>query len=215
MKHKRLNRDSWGFQYYPYYQMRIDHELFRGLACLIRLTDGENNYWQLPKAGRIQVTGSGMVWMQLVPDHTNHVITVKYFPDGTHDPERKQYPVPSCERYQPSVWYIDVIEGMETDEDGVAVFVDKYLDVVMSPEGDVQVVDRNELDAAYASGELNKAQYDAALEECARILRKHCSDIRKTEEWCAAVRQIIEDRIAAGEPVTVSREVRELRTKEE
>lgn len=22
MKHKRLNRDGWGFQYYPYYQMR-------------------------------------------------------------------------------------------------------------------------------------------------------------------------------------------------
>ena len=44
MKHKRLNRDGWGFQYYPYYQMRIDHELFHGTACLIRLTDGEENY---------------------------------------------------------------------------------------------------------------------------------------------------------------------------
>ncbi len=41
MKHKRLNRDGWGFQYYPYYQMRIDDESFHGLACLIRLTDGE------------------------------------------------------------------------------------------------------------------------------------------------------------------------------
>ena len=39
MKHKRLNRDGWGFMYYPYYQMRIDHELFHGLACLIRMTD--------------------------------------------------------------------------------------------------------------------------------------------------------------------------------
>ena len=32
MKHKRLNRDGWGFQYYPYYQIRIDDELFHGLA---------------------------------------------------------------------------------------------------------------------------------------------------------------------------------------
>lgn len=51
MKHKRLNRDGWGFQYYPYYQMRIDHELFHGIACMIRLTDGEENYWETPKAG--------------------------------------------------------------------------------------------------------------------------------------------------------------------
>ena len=51
MKHKRLNRDGWGFQYYPYYQMRIDCECFHGLACLIRFTDGEANYWETPKAG--------------------------------------------------------------------------------------------------------------------------------------------------------------------
>ena len=57
MKHKRLNRDGWGFQYYPYYQMRIDSDSFHGIACLIRFTDGEANYWETPKAGRIQVTG--------------------------------------------------------------------------------------------------------------------------------------------------------------
>ncbi len=33
MKCKRLNRDQWGFQYYPYYQMRIDDELFHGIVC--------------------------------------------------------------------------------------------------------------------------------------------------------------------------------------
>ncbi len=49
MKHKRLNRDGWGFQHYPYYQMRIDHELFHGTACMIRLTDGEENYWERRK----------------------------------------------------------------------------------------------------------------------------------------------------------------------
>ena len=211
MKHKRLNRDAWGFQYYPYYQMRIDHELFHGLACLIRFTDGENNYWQMPKAGSVQVTGSGMTWLQLVPDGTHRVITVMYFPDGSHGKERKQYPVPACERYQPSVWYMDVIENLEYDEDGVAVFVDKYLDVIMSPEGDIRIDDRDELDSAFASGELSKAQYDAALEESGRILQDLCSDIRKTDEWCALIRQLAEDRIARGEPVHVSREVRELK----
>ena len=211
MKHKRLNRDQWGFQYYPYYQMRIDHELFHGLACLIRCTDGENNYWETPKAGRVQVTGGGMTWLELVPDHTGRVMTVMFFPDGTHDPERKRYPLPADERYQPSAWYIDVIEGMEYDEYGIAVMIDKYLDVIMTPEGDVAIDDQDELDRAYACGELTEAQYRAALAECERILKGWCADIRATDAWCAAVRQIAEERIAAGEPITLCREVRELK----
>ncbi len=211
MKRKRLNRDQWGFQYYPYYQMRIDDELFHGIVCLIRFTDGEKNYWETPKAGRIQVTGEGMTWLELIPDDTRRVITAMYFPDGTHGPERESYPVTANEQYQPSIWYIDIIEGTEYDEDGVAVFIDKYLDVIITPEGDVKVDDRDELDAAYASGELTKEQYDAALAEGEDILKAYGGDIRGLDAWCAAVRQLAEDRIAAGEPITMCREVREWR----
>ena len=211
MKHKRLNRDQWGFMYYPYYQMRIDHELFHGLACLIRFTDGEKNYWATPKAGRIQVTGEGMTWLELIPDDTCRVITVMYFPDGTHGPERQNYPLTASEEYQPSIWYVDIIEGTGYDEDGIAAFIDKYLDVIITPEGDVKVDDRDELDAAYASGELTKEQYDAALAEGEAILKAYGGDIRGLDVWCAAVRQLAEDRIAAGEPITMCREVREWR----
>ena len=214
MNKKRLNRDKWGFQYYPYYQMRIDHELFHGMVCLIRFTDGEKNYWETPKAGRVQVTGEGMTWLEMIPDDTQRMITIMYFPDGTHDPERKQYPVTANEKYQPSVWYIDIIEGIEPGEDGVAVFIDKYLDVIMTPEGDVKVDDRDELDAAYASGDLTKAQYEAALAEGEAILRVYGDDISGLDAWCAVVRQLAEDRIAAGEPITMCREVREWRKKQ-
>ena len=211
MNHKRLNRDQWGFQYYPYYQMRIDHELFHGTACLIRLTDGEKNYWETPKAGRIQVTGEGMTWLELIPDDTRRVITTMYFPDGTHDQERKHYPVTADERYQPSIWYIDIIEGIEQDEDGITVFIDKYLDVIITPEGEVKVDDRDELDAAYASGELSKEQYDTALAEGEAILQAYGGDIRGLDALCAAVRKLAEERIGAGEPITMCREVREWR----
>ena len=211
MKRKRLNRGQWGFQYYPYYQMRIDHKLFHGMACLIRLMDGEKNYWETPKAGRIQVTGGGMTWLQMIPDGNRRVITTMYFPDGTHDQERKHYPVTADERYQPSIWYIDITEGTEFDEDGIAVFIDKYLDVIITPEGEVKVDDRDELDAAYASGELSKEQYDAALAEGEAILQAYGGDIRGLDALCAAVRKLAEERIGAGEPITMCREVREWR----
>ncbi len=211
MKHKRLNRDGWGFQYYPYYQMRMDHELFHGTVCLIRMTDGEENFWRMPKAGNVRVTGQGMTWLELIPDGMNHVVTVKYLPEGFHDPERKAYPVPADMRCPPSVWYVDVIEGIEYDEYGIAVFIDKYLDVIFTPEGDVKIDDRDELDHAFASGELTEAQYNAALSECDRILRAYCEDIRKTDAWCAKIRQLAEDRIGAGEPVRLCRETEALK----
>ena len=211
MKHKRLNRDDWGFQYYPYWQMRIDDPLFRGLACLIRLTDGERNYWKTPKAGRVQVTGPGMTWLELVPDGANRVITVVFFPDGTHGTERINYPETMPERFCPSVWYVDIIEGTASDEYGIAVFIDKYLDVIFTPEGDIKVDDREELEAAFAAGTLSRNQYDDALTECAAVLRDCCEDIPATGMWCARVRQLVEDRIDAGEPVFPGREVLELR----
>ena len=39
------------------------------------------------------MTGEGMTWLEMIPDDTFRVIAAMYFPDGTHDPERKQYPV--------------------------------------------------------------------------------------------------------------------------
>ncbi len=211
MKHKRLNRDmGWGFQYYPYYQIRIDDEDFHGLVCLIKLTDGEENYWETPKAGRIQVTGEGMSWMQLIPDNMSRVITVMYFSEGCHDAERNNYPEPANIKYQPSIWYVDVIDGMEYDENGIAVFIDKYLDVIFTPEGDVKIDDRNELDDAYNSGELTKEQYDSAISECDEIIKDYCEDIRQTDEWCSKIRQLVEDRIAHGEPIKACKEVLEV-----
>lgn len=34
-----------------------------------------------------------------------------------------------------STWYIDVIEEIGTDDDGVLFYIDKYLDVMLTPQG--------------------------------------------------------------------------------
>ena len=60
-----------------------------------------------------------MSWLEPVPDDARHVVTVLFSPDGTDNESSSQYPVSACERYQPSVWYIDIIKGLEYDEDGI------------------------------------------------------------------------------------------------
>ena len=157
MKHKRLKHESWGFGAYPYYQTRLDLPYYHGYVCLLRLTECRDTFWSFPIAGAVQVTGSGMTWMELIPDGAHHIITVKYFPDGKCD--RQTYPPAWKQDYLPSLWYVDITDGSYTDTDGVLVYIDKYLDVIFTPEGDIKIDDRDELEEAYGSTSLSRELY--------------------------------------------------------
>lgn len=167
MKRKRLDRDGWGFQGFPYAQMRLEHGDFRGRVCLIRLVSGEACCWELPRAGRVAVCGAGMTWMTLIPDGTRHILTVKFRPDG-----------------RVALWYADMIDRVEEDPDGVWAFVDQYLDVIFTPQGDVKLDDLDELLAAWRSGELPLRTCLRAWWESLRIRAGYCLHPARTETWC-------------------------------
>lgn len=189
MKRKRFDRDIWNFGDSPYYQMRVDTACFHGLVCLLKLTNGNMKvdggnyqYWNRPKAGKVAICGKGMTWMQLIPDGKEHALTVMYLPDNTM-----------------SICYIDIIENIEYDPDNVAVFIDKYLDVDFTPQGDVSIYDRNELDEAFEMGELSDKQYNAALIECDKVIKEYCSDIPKSEEMFNTILGLVNEKIENGE----------------
>lgn len=184
MKRKRLDRDLWWdykFELPRYYQMRIDTEDFHGLVCLVQFIEGNYLYWDFTKAGKAAVIGKGMTWLQLIPDGRKHIITAKYSPDNTL-----------------SICYVDVIEDIEYDPDGVAVFIDKYLDVIFTPQGDVVIADRNELDEALQSADISKKQYDAALSECNIIIEELCTDIEATTNRFDRILLHVNNRIKMG-----------------
>ncbi|MFA7674425.1 MAG: DUF402 domain-containing protein [Clostridia bacterium] len=164
-------------------------EDFHGLVCLIKLmggvahiNNGQYQYWDQPKAGKVAICGKGMTWLQLIPDGKSHILTAYYLPDNTI-----------------SLWYTDIIENIEYDPDGVAVFFDKYLDVIFTPQGDVGIDDRDELDAAFRSGEISEEQYTAALEEGDAVIEEYCSDTAKTENICNKVLAFVCEKIISGE----------------
>jgi len=180
MNKMRLTRDKkWYFQYFPYHQIHMDNELFKGWVSLNYLTDGETRYWEYEKSGKIPVCGKGMTWLTLIPDDRKRCIGAYITPDR-----------------RVSVWYVDVIEEIGIDEDGIVYYIDKYLDVILTPQGDVDVKDRDELDAAYSSGELSDFQYEEALKEGELIIRELAADIKRTEEFCLAVLEKAEEIIA-------------------
>lgn len=195
MTKKRLDRDKkWGFEGFPYYQMRMDSEDFHGLVSVIELKAGDYIYWNKPKAGKTPVCGKGMMWLQLIPDGKHRAVTAKFLPSSR---------VADGVKYTKSVsiWYADVIDGWGYDEDGVAYFTDCYLDVVFDVEGDVITEDRDELDAAYRSGELSHEQYIRALQEGEDIISELCFDVEKTQERCERILKAAMKRIEADDRI--------------
>ena len=180
MNKMRLTRErKWYFQYFPYHQMHMDNELFKGWVSINYLTDGEERFWEYEKSGKVPVCGKGMIWLTLIPDDRKRCIGAYIKPDR-----------------RVSVWYVDVIEETGMDEDGIVYYIDKYLDVILTPQGDVIVQDRDELDAAYESGELSDFQYKEALKEGDLIVEELAADIEKTEQYCLEVLKYAEEMIA-------------------
>ncbi len=181
MTKKRLDRDrKWGFQGFPYYHMRMQTEDFQGLVSIIQITQGDYCYWEMEKAGKVPVCGEGMVWLQLIPDNQKRAITAKFLPKSKTI-EGAVY------SKTVSVWYVDVIDNWGYDEDGVAYFMDMYLDVIFDVEGDVCIEDRDELENAYHSGELSAEQYQTAIAEGDLIVKELCGDKEKTQVWCEKI----------------------------
>jgi len=186
MNKMRLVRDrKWFFQYYPYHQMYMDNELLKGWVSINYLTDGETRFWEYEKSGAVPVCGKDMIWLTIIPDDKSRCIGAYFLPNR-----------------RVSVWYIDVIEETGIDDDGVVYYIDKYLDVVLTPQGDVCIKDRDELDAAYASGELSTAQYEDALREGDLIVKELGTDIEKTEKYCIEILEKAEEMIA-GDRFTI------------
>lgn len=195
MTKKRLDRDTkWFFQGFPYYHMRMDTEDFHGLVSVIYLLDGDYFFWDMPKAGKTPVCGKGMLWLQLIPDNQHRVVTAKFLPESRTIRGVKY-------SKSVSIWYVDVIDNWGYDEDQVAYFTDQYLDVKFDVEGDVIIEDRDELDAAYKSGELSEEQYRRAIAEGNDIVSELCSDVKKTQLWCENILQLAMQRIERNDNI--------------
>ena len=180
MNKMRLTRDKkWGFQFFTYHQMHMDTDLLKGWVSINYITDGETMYWDYKKAGRVPVCGKDMLWLTIIPDDKSRCIGA-YF----------------MQNRRVSTWYIDVIDSVGIDDDGVVYYIDKYLDVQLTPQGDVLVVDRDELDAAYESDELTRHQYEDAILEGEKIVEELATDIVATEKYCLEVLDQFEKEIA-------------------
>jgi hypothetical protein len=91
------------------------------------------------------------------------------------------------EKGQILVWYIDMIARQGEDADGMPWFDDLYLDLVVYPDGEIFVDDRDELDEALRQKDITQEQYELALrtaDELREGLLKDVDAFRKYTRAC-------------------------------
>lgn len=66
-------------------------------------------------------------------------------------------------------WYLDVISAMGVDEAGYPWYDDLYLDVVATPDGWVEIIDGDDLDAALNNGAIDQPLHDQAWRTANRL----------------------------------------------
>ena len=67
-------------------------------------------------------------------------------------------------------WYIDICLQHGVDESNTPWLDDLYLDVVVSPSLEVELLDADELGQAWEAGEISKAEFDLAWREADKLM---------------------------------------------
>ncbi len=69
-------------------------------------------------------------------------------------------------------WYIDIIRNIGFTRDKIPFIDDLYLDVIVLPDRSIYVLDQDELDEAYGRGIISKYEYNLAIREKNKLLKK-------------------------------------------
>lgn len=160
IKHTRMTFDEWNSSIVKKnVYLSEDEEKRYGLIHIEKVK--EKQVWGFLD-GRPVVADDGFQWLVIVPKYKNYVITMYM------DQNRKTI-----------LWYIDMIDGQGTDEDGVCFYNDLFLDLIILDSGEIVEDDRDELDMALAQGVISKEQY-TRVNETALYLKER---LRINSNW--------------------------------
>ncbi|MGF9966763.1 DUF402 domain-containing protein [Bacillus rhizoplanae] len=104
---------------------------------------------------KVCIANNGYTWVQYFINGKNFAITAML----NEKKELVQY-------------YIDVSKEYKIDTRGMPYFDDLYLDVVLLPNGDMYLLDEDELEDAYANGNISKEEYNLAWDTAKWLMKK-------------------------------------------
>ncbi|MED4569795.1 DUF402 domain-containing protein [Brevibacillus agri] len=155
MKRKRADRPGWRrVKRMGYQEKWVEALSFSGYA--VRLTlDEVTEPAYMPVGEKLLCVGDrGYVYLQYFPDQKPYAVTKMMDELGNT-----------------VQWYIDICKAHGKDENGHIWYDDLYLDIVVLPQGEVYLLDQDELDEALQKGVIDSDEHSFATEVADQLLR--------------------------------------------
>lgn len=135
---------------------------FEGYAAAIFIETTHEPLMCEIETHRIPLANDGYTWIQRLPIDKNYAISTMF-----------------DENNNIIQWYIDITKQNSIDKNNEPFYDDLYLDVVVFPNGDVFLLDEDELQEALDCGKITEDDFNLAYQEANKILNGVAKDISK------------------------------------
>lgn len=152
MKRKYGDRSEWKrIVERKYSQSYMESKEFTGYITLLHLVQVSEPLWVNYGENNICIVDDGYMWLQHYPTGKNYSVTSMFDASG--------------EIVQ---WYIDICYEIGI-EHNVPWLDDLFLDIVVLPNGEIILLDEDELEDALENGSIDISMYNLAWDEANRI----------------------------------------------
>lgn len=130
-----------------YNSIYYEDEIFNGYIAYIKFLEVEGPLVKTYFNRKMITADKDYIWLEIFPLDKKHCITAKY-----------------NDKREIIKWYIDIVSGVGIDN-GVPYMEDMYLDLDLLPTGELKVLDRDELDEAFAKELISREDYENTIRE--------------------------------------------------
>ena len=138
-----------------YEQIRVDEVFFKGYACYLKLQNIEKPLIVNNGKENICIKDNNYEWFEVYPDNGKYAITIMFDDKGNL-----------------IEWYFDIAKNIGI-EDGIPYEDDLYLDMIITKDGKMLVIDEDELISAYNNSIITKDDFDSAYKTLEELKNKY------------------------------------------
>ncbi|MDA3731888.1 DUF402 domain-containing protein [Niameybacter massiliensis] len=156
MKRKFLDGRNWTWLEKYTYEIKYIEDLFEGYISFLKIESVKEklvvDYDDRPNVCLCDDGYKGLIFL---PDHE------KWCASAVFDREGKFVEI-----------YFDIIKGAGVNEEEIPYFDDLYLDVVMTADTKLRILDEEELEEALEVGDITKEDYDMAYATSKKVIEE-------------------------------------------
>ena len=139
-----------------------------GYAAYLKVIEANRPFMVGAKGAEICISDDGYSSLEYLPDNKNWSMFSAYDAEG-----------------KIIEWYFDITRKNEVDEDGNPYLDDLYLDIVLTPDGKILILDEDELQSAHEEGLVSEEEFKMAYRVKDELIENKIVDVAYMKQFCA------------------------------